>query len=144
MQVAPIYKDGDMREMANYYAALVDITLDLRAPKTGVYVESSMTALYLNTLDQRTAVCTTLRAVFPEWKLHPDEASASAFEQLPSHLSLMRLFSYIAVLGTMKMNTRLHEFSKSFFETFPTLKQLGDAERRKYEQDKAKHEAGGA
>ena len=101
-------------------------------------------AWYLNTLDQRTAACTTLRAVFPEWKLHQDEASASAFEQLPSHLSLMRLFSYIAVLGTMKMNTRLHEFSKSFFETFPTLTQLGDAGRRQYEQEKARQEAGGA
>jgi hypothetical protein len=51
---------------------------------------------------------------------------------------------YVAVIGTIKMHTRLHEFSKSFFETFPLMKQLGDVERRQYEHKKAMHEAGGA
>jgi hypothetical protein len=73
-----------MRDMANYYAALVDITVDLSVPKTGIYVESSMTALYLNTHTQRAAACNTLRAVFPEWSKHDEEAGAFAFNSCPA------------------------------------------------------------
>ena len=81
-QVVPAYMGGDMRDPPHDYALLADNTQDLSQTKTGMYLESNQTAMFVNTPTQRTAACNNLRTVFPEWRTHSNDESAFAFKPL--------------------------------------------------------------